>query len=97
MREARRGEHLRFDEKDFAADALHAPLTQRPKKYASREARKAFQRFLEGRRAEKTRVPVPHDAIVDEAFAEAVALLDADDALAGPLGGSVEVDPDALT
>ncbi len=96
MREARRGEYLRFDETTFPADALHETTTQRPKGYASREARKAFQRFLDSRRAEKTKVPVPRDAVVDEAFVDAVRLLGAEDALAGPLGGSVEVDPDAV-
>ncbi len=97
MREAQRGEYLRFDEATFRTDSLHEPTVQRPKRYASREARKAFQRFLESRRVDKTKVAVPHDAIVDEAFVEAVKLLDAEDALSGPLGGSVEIDPDAVT
>ena len=97
MREARRGEYLRFDETTFEVDGVHEPTVERPKKYASREARKAFQRFLESRRLDKAKVPVPRDAIVDEAFGEAVRLLDAEDALAGPLEGSAEVDPDALT
>jgi hypothetical protein len=97
MREARRGEYLRFDETTFPVDVVREPAAERPKKYASRETRKAYQRFLESRRAEKAKVPVPRDAIVDEAFDEAVRLLDAQDALAGPLEGSVEVDPDALT
>jgi hypothetical protein len=34
---------------------------------------------------------------VDEALVDAVRILDAEDTLAGPLGGSVEIDPDAVT
>jgi len=94
MREARRGEYLRFDETTFAVDAVHEPKAERPKRYASREARKAFQRFLESRRVERSKVPVPRDAIVDDAFEEAVSFLDAEEGLARPLEGSVEVDPD---
>jgi hypothetical protein len=97
MREARRGEYLRFDETTFAVDAVHESRVERPKKYSSREARKAFQRFLESWRVQRTKVPVPRDAIVDEAFGEAVSFLDAEDVLAGALEGSVEVDPDDVT
>jgi hypothetical protein len=75
MREARRGEYLRFDETTFPVDAVHEPAAERPKKYASREARKAFQRFLDSRRAEKAKVPVPRGALLDEAFGKAVRLL----------------------
>lgn len=97
MRDARRGEYLRFDAVTFGADAVHEPAADRPKRYSSREARKSFQRFLESRRTEKTKVAVPRDAVVDEALVDAVRVLDAEDTLAGPLGGSVDVDPDAVT
>lgn len=95
MRDARRGEYLRFEESAFGV--AEPSSVGRPKTYASREARKAFGRFLDSRRSEKTRVPVPQDAIVDDAFVEAVKRLDAEDATTAPIQGSVDIDPDAVT
>lgn len=94
MREARRGQYLRFDETTFGGGEPRAAARSRT--YASREARTAFHRFLESRKAEKTKVAVPRDAIVDDAFVEAVRILDAEDTLSGPIEGSVDVDPDVI-
>jgi hypothetical protein len=95
MRDARRGDYLRFDDSTFGPVEPPAPV--RPKRYASREAQKAFRRFLESRRAGTTTVPVPRDAVVDDAYRAALEALDAQDALAGPIEGSVDIDPDAMT
>lgn len=95
MREARRGDYLCFDESTFGPVEHPAPV--RPKRYASREAQKAFRQFLESRRVRTKKVSVPRDAVVDDAYGAALEALDAQDALAGPIEGSVDVDPDAMT
>ncbi|MFQ5793151.1 MAG: hypothetical protein ACE5JI_21990, partial [Acidobacteriota bacterium] len=94
MREAKRGDYLRFDPQVFAT--LDPQSDAPARRHSSREARQAFRRFLESRKGDPRRVPVPRDAIVDDAYLTALEALDAEDRLAGPLEGSVEADPDAL-
>lgn len=93
MREARRGEYLRFEpELFYVAEPSPAKSGRR---YTSREARQAFQQFITSR--EKDRFPVPRDAILDDAYLTALNALDAEDTPAHPLEGTVAVNPDDLS
>jgi hypothetical protein len=91
MRKARRGDYLRFDSGLFPP-VEPAGTTPKPK-HSSRESRRAFLRLLE-ERAARDRVPVPNDAIADEAYREALEQLDAQDRLSGPLEGHARMEPE---
>jgi hypothetical protein len=91
MREAKRGDYLRFDPDLFPPPETAGPAPKR--RYSSRESRNAFRRLLEDRANTRDRVPVPNDGIVDQAYTEALDQLDAQDRLSGPLEGTVRAEP----
>jgi hypothetical protein len=95
MRYAKRGELLRFDPEVFAEEQTRAE--EAPRRYSSRGARKAFQKLLTAGKTSSDHVPVPRDAIIDDAYVAALEALDAQDRLSGELGGVVEADPDSFT
>jgi len=92
MRDAKRGDRLRFDPALFAPAEPAGPAPKR--RYSSRESRKAFQRLLEERARAGDRVPVSRDAIVDDAYVAALEQLDAQDRLSGPLEGRARIGPE---
>ena len=94
MRDAKRGEYLHFDRDAFTEEQLDERRS--PPRYSSREARKAWQKFLASTTQDATRKLLPRDAIVDDALARALDLLDSEDRLTGPLTGTVEIDPTEL-
>jgi hypothetical protein len=91
MRDAKRGDYLRFDPAIFPPRESVGPLPKH--RYSSRGSRKAFQQLLEARGRGTDRVPVPRDATVDEAFGIALEQLDAQDRLNGPLEGHARIAP----
>jgi hypothetical protein len=95
MREARRGDYLRFDREIFAQERA---LATRPlPRHSSRDAQKAWRAFLNNARRDTSRVSVPRDAVVDDAFRAAVDRLDAEDFIPRPLDARVDATPDELT
>jgi hypothetical protein len=92
MHEAKRGDYLRFDRSLFSPAESAGPAPKR--RYSSREARMAFRRLLEERTDARDRVPVPKDGIADQAYAEALDSLDAQDRLSGPLEGLARAEPE---
>lgn len=95
MREARRGEYLRFEPEIFAEE--QEPATGPLPRHSSREAQKAWRAFLKSAAGHNTSsVSMPQDTIVDDAFRTAVRRLDAEDSIQGPLDARVDVRPDEL-
>lgn len=95
MRDARRGDYLRFEPEIFAEE--REPTTRSLPRHSSREAQKAWLAFLKSAGGHDTSsVSVPLDAIVDDAFRTAVARLDAEDSIQRPLDARVDVRPDDL-
>ena len=95
MRDARRGDYLRFEPEIFAEE--REPATRPLPRHSSREAQRAWRAFLKSARDHNTSsVSVPLDAIVDDPFRTAVARLDAEDSVQGPLDAHVDVRPDDL-
>ena len=95
MRNARRGDYLRFEPEIFAEE--REPATRPLPRHSSREAQKAWRSFLKSAAGHDTSsVSMPVDAIVDESFRTAVARLDAEDFIQGPLDARVDVRPDDL-
>lgn len=92
MRDARRGERLRFEPELFEAPPLEPPR----KRHTSRPSREAFARLLARRTESAEQVPVPCDAILDADYLAALNALDAQDEVRG-LSGAVEIDPDNLS
>jgi hypothetical protein len=95
MREARRGDILRFDAATFRA--VEAPAPEPPKRlqHSSKAARQAFQRLIEGK--DSDRVAVPRTGIVDDAYLDALDVLNRADGASTPLEGRVESNPDDLS
>jgi hypothetical protein len=95
MRDARRGDYLRFEPDIFAEE--REPATRPLPRHSSREAEKAWRAFLKNAAGhDPSSVSMPVDAIVDEAFRTAVARLDAEDSIQRPLDARVDVRPDDL-
>ena len=94
MRGARRGQYLRFEPELFESAELTSAAS--PKRYSSQQVRQAFQRFLANRKTSPATVPLPRDAIVDEAYLNALQILNSEDSLSESLEGAVNVDPDDI-
>jgi hypothetical protein len=91
MRDARRGDPLRFNAELFEPPA--AELSR--KRYTSRQSREAFSRVLASRTGPAQGAPLPRDAVLDETYLAALDALDAQDTVRG-LRGDAEIDPDEV-
>jgi len=95
MRDARRGDYLSFEPGIFAEE--QGPPPKPVPRHSSREVQRAWRAFLDSTRRDASRVPVPRDAVVDDAFRTAVERLDDEDVLPRPLDARVDVRPDELS
>ena len=93
MREAKRGDYLRFDSETFGPLDVTAQTTPPRKLYTTRLARAAFERLRNERPSDSVRIP--RDAITDEDYERAVSALDHQDEV-GDLRGDVLIEPDKL-
>lgn len=96
MRDARRGDFLRFEPGIFVGEQQDPGPGPLPR-HSSREAQKAWRAFLASAAGrDPSRVSMPRDAIVDDAFRAALDRLDAEDSLPRALDARVDARPDEL-
>lgn len=90
MRDAQRGDLLKFTPEPPEPVAMK-PATMKGGQ-VSQKGKEAFAKFLASR---KDAARLPNDAIYDDVYAKAAALLDAEDLPTRPLQGSAEVGKEA--